>query len=792
VTVAKSFVFRFGEFEIREREYLLVRAGESTPVEPKAFRVLLSLLRNPGRLVTKDEIAQAVWNDCSVSDNSLTRSIATLRRLLRDDAREPRYIATVQTVGYRFLCEVQVLEELAGSEGGNKGPPSGESESRIAQGSLHSVSTSVHGSLGRFETSAQWLEDTEISRKPATVVSMPSPPLPPPDTTAEPEPKRAYWIWVFRAAAVVLAAVLSWLLVGNRKLIWPAMGIALHRPAVSNGHAFKQRRLTANPEEAPVTSAVISPDGKYLAYSDSTGLYLKLVDSGETHPLPLPANFTPAVESWFPDSVHLAVSWVENASKPPGLWTISILGGSPRKLTDVGSFARVSPDGAKIAFSRGPWDDNEIWLMDSDGNGARKLVDGGLDYFGPVGWSPDGQRFAAVRGSVERPESQIQVYDPQTGRPENMLSLAGLGPDLLWAAPGKLLYTRIEAPPNQDNSNIWEVEFDQRTGHPSGSVRVTDDRDCVGSMTASSNGKRLAITRYSHQGDVYLTTIDENSRRLTAPRRFTLDQRNDFPSSWTPDSKTVLVVSDRDGVNHIFKQKSDQAQPELFVGGKQNVWLPHMTPDGASVLYLTGSDQVGPSDKVQLLSVPLEGGPSRPVLEQPGIVNYQCARLPSRVCVYGSVEPEDYKFYAFDPSNGNRRQLPIRMKKGSAMNNWNLSPDGRYLAISETQNPYDGPRMRLISLADQTERMLSPSELKLIVGVDWAADSKSIWLGGFMGRGSWTARTGLINVDLNGHSRVAIETRSPGIMGGTPSPDGRSLALGTNSLSSNVWLLESP
>jgi Tol biopolymer transport system component len=373
-----------------------------------------------------------------------------------------------------------------------------------------------------------------------------------------------------------------------------------------------------------------------------------------------------------------------------------------------------------------------------------------------------------------------------------MLSLTGVGPDLLWAAPGKLLYTRIEASPNQDNSNIWEVEVDQRTGHPSGSVRVTDDKDYVGSMTASSNGKRLAITRYSHQDDIYLATIDENGRRLTAPRRFTLDQRNDFPSSWTPDSKTVLVVSDRDGVNHIFKQKSDQAQPELFVGGKQNVWLPHMTPDGASVLYLTGSDQVGPSDKVQLLSVPLEGGPSRPVLEQPGIVNYQCARLPSRVCIYGSVEPEDYKFYAFDPSNGNRRQLPIRKKKGSAMNNWNLSPDGRYLAISETQNPYDGPRLRVISLADQTERMLSPSQPKLIVGVDWAADSKSIWLGGFMGRGSWTVRTGLINVDLNGHSRVAIETRSPGIMGGTPSPDGRSLALGTNSLSSNVWLLESP
>jgi DNA-binding winged helix-turn-helix (wHTH) protein len=102
VTVHKSVVFSFGEFQIREGEFLLIKADEAAPVEPKAFRVLLYLLRNPGRLVTKDEILNAVWNDCSVSDNSLTRSVATLRRLLRDDVHEPRYIATVHTVGYRF------------------------------------------------------------------------------------------------------------------------------------------------------------------------------------------------------------------------------------------------------------------------------------------------------------------------------------------------------------------------------------------------------------------------------------------------------------------------------------------------------------------------------------------------------------------------------------------------------------------------------------------------------------------------------------------------------------------
>ena len=111
MTEHKYFVFRFGDVEVTEREFLLVRAGATVAVEPKAFRVLLFLLRNSGRLVTKDEILNAVWNDCSVSDNSLTRSIATLRRVLGDDTHKPRYIATVPTVGYRLLCQVDMSEE---------------------------------------------------------------------------------------------------------------------------------------------------------------------------------------------------------------------------------------------------------------------------------------------------------------------------------------------------------------------------------------------------------------------------------------------------------------------------------------------------------------------------------------------------------------------------------------------------------------------------------------------------------------------------------------------------------
>src|SRR5580658_7884833 len=110
----KSLVFKFGDVEVREREFSLVKAGEVLPVEPKAFRVLLMLLRNPKKLIAKEELLNAVWGDVAVGDNSLARSIALLRRLLGDETRNPRYIETVATVGYRWVCKVEVVEDDSG------------------------------------------------------------------------------------------------------------------------------------------------------------------------------------------------------------------------------------------------------------------------------------------------------------------------------------------------------------------------------------------------------------------------------------------------------------------------------------------------------------------------------------------------------------------------------------------------------------------------------------------------------------------------------------------------------
>jgi DNA-binding winged helix-turn-helix (wHTH) protein len=103
-------IYRFASFEVDDSEFRLSQDGVPVVLEPKALRLLLFLVANPGRLIRKQELLDSVWFDAAVTENALTRSVALLRKMLNDDSREPRFIETVPTVGYRFLAPVQVLD----------------------------------------------------------------------------------------------------------------------------------------------------------------------------------------------------------------------------------------------------------------------------------------------------------------------------------------------------------------------------------------------------------------------------------------------------------------------------------------------------------------------------------------------------------------------------------------------------------------------------------------------------------------------------------------------------------
>jgi TolB-like protein/DNA-binding winged helix-turn-helix (wHTH) protein/Tfp pilus assembly protein PilF len=109
-------IYRFGDFQVDDADFRLTSGSTPIALEPKVLRLLLYLVQNPGRLVRKQEILDAVWQEASVTENALTRSIGLLRRTLDDRSREPRYIETVPTVGYRFIAVVETSPVLAATE----------------------------------------------------------------------------------------------------------------------------------------------------------------------------------------------------------------------------------------------------------------------------------------------------------------------------------------------------------------------------------------------------------------------------------------------------------------------------------------------------------------------------------------------------------------------------------------------------------------------------------------------------------------------------------------------------
>jgi len=96
----------FASFRLDAPNHCLLRDQERVAIAPKAFDVLRYLVENPGRLVTQDELLDAVWPDTHVNPEILRKYILDIRKLLGDRADRPLFIETVTKRGYRFIAAV--------------------------------------------------------------------------------------------------------------------------------------------------------------------------------------------------------------------------------------------------------------------------------------------------------------------------------------------------------------------------------------------------------------------------------------------------------------------------------------------------------------------------------------------------------------------------------------------------------------------------------------------------------------------------------------------------------------
>ena len=488
--------------------------------------------------------------------------------------------------------------------------------------------------------------------------------------------------------------------------------VTQRKPAIRPEMSLRQ--LTANSSENPVESAAISPDGKYMAYSDVKGIHLKLIQTGQTQTVPQPQYASGAradweIVRWFPDGTRFLANLTLSTEQHLSIWTVSMLGGSPRKLRDDAEASSVSPDGSSIAFATnyGKSGPREIWLMGADGEQPRKVFD--TDENSAIAgaqFSPDGQRLIYFKspGVPGKPGDTIESRDLKGGPPVQVLSSTRLR-DYLWLPDGRLIYALAEEG-GETTCNYWAMRIDPNTGETRESARRISNFVglCVDGARVTADGKWLSFREFTSKNKGYVADLEAGGKRIGKPSLLTLSDSENTPMDWTADSKAVIVESNRDGHAIIYRNSLDGETEEPIVNGPGDFYNPKVSPDGAWLLYVHRLKDTDPPPPQRIMRVPITGGPSELVLET-YMDNYRCTKSPATLCVFceHSADNKQMIFTALDPLKGRGRELARYDTDPTSWYDWDISPDGSRIAIRKIFEP----RLEIISLHGEAPRTLS-------------------------------------------------------------------------------------
>ena len=423
----------------------------------------------------------------------------------------------------------------------------------------------------------------------------------------------------------------------------------------------------------------------------------------------------------------MLVSGPAGPGEQTGVWVLSATGGALRKLAGGAWGAVPSPDGSQIAFRCPPG--TEIWLLSAAGGQPRRLVSASPGYWfeEALAWSPDGRRIAYLKRNEPGDDLVLESFDLDTSRHTLILSEPRMR-DFCWARDGRVIYARMEGPPLETSTNVWEIRTDPRTAQPRGRPRrLTNWAGFqLSYLGISADGRRMAFTRNRSHSDVYVGELESRGMRLAAPRRLTFDERVDWPTGWTRDSQGVLFYSDRNGEVDIFRQGVMTREAQAVVTGPEEKRDARESPDGRWILYLAWPKVDGQvrTGEGRLKRVPVSGGrpevifsvtgypgPARITTDRgftmriTGHPRFRCPSVPQAPCVLGELVQRQVVFTAFDPIEGRKGELARIEIDPSICTFWDLSPDGRWIAFGKREEA--GGRIRLLPLAGQAPREIS-------------------------------------------------------------------------------------
>jgi DNA-binding winged helix-turn-helix (wHTH) protein/Tol biopolymer transport system component len=601
--------FRFGPFELSEREGELRKNGARIKLQEQPFQVLVELVANAGRVVTREELQQRLWPEDTFVDFNVgvNTAIRKLRLALNDDADKPRYIETLSKRGYRFIAEVTVQESITFPLTPRKAPPA-----------------EVDSPPSGREPVGEPTRGTAVAE-----VAQPDKAGAPENVALETRRRsRRNAILAVAASALIAAGALIYYYAVRP---YPIPTVKEYKQLTFDGGL----KFVLGVDGARIYLMLVTPEYTGMAELSTTGGELRkvpLLPSHEAFPLQISSDGTQL----------LVVDPRPPGDAPPShFYSVPILGGAPRRLGDIKGLSAswssdrsllayntidtiylangdgfgsrklvtiphpgllftwgLSPDGRLIRFSRrsAPGQPVRVWEINSDGNGLHQLLPGftsGNDGEWVGGWSPDAHYFFFnCKDQVCVLPEKRTLLTPKSNPSQLTSGPTLLGGNALFSPDNRMMYA-IGA------SFRGELErYDLETGL---STPVLGGGLSAEYVAFSPDRQWVAYVTYP-QGALWRSRADGTQRlQLTVPPGYVIVPR------WSADSKTIYYQTDVDLQEKLFQVSVDGGEPKpILAEDKGHLSDPNPSPDGRKLALSRCEDSScnpNPNDSIEILDL---------------------------------------------------------------------------------------------------------------------------------------------------------------------------------------------
>jgi len=345
-----------------------------------------------------------------------------------------------------------------------------------------------------------------------------------------------------------------------------------------------------------VNGTALSPDGRYLAYSQIMGpqrtLWVRQVATGSDVQVLPHQKATPIDLIFTPDGNYLYYRSIDpDREGYTAVFEIPTLGGTPHKRAyDVDSRISFSPDGEQVCFRRGVPNKNreDLVILNLDQGQERILASVAPPVaFGQPAWSPDGRQIAAIetRGGVAL-GSSVVIYRLADGRREPLGKFAWVeATDLAWFPDGRALLVAAFDQSTLTDGQLWTLSY------PSGRVApITSDADFYFNTGVSADGGTIAAVRIRQEANLWVASPTARSvHQIT----FGSGEEGAVRTFSPAQDSTVLFEAIKDGSAQIFAVGADGTGERSLTSGRKLAVNPVFRPE-TGIIYIQADEDLTP------------------------------------------------------------------------------------------------------------------------------------------------------------------------------------------------------